>query len=301
MMDTRRFEIFVTVAEELSFTNAASRLKMAQSSASERVRALEQELGTTLFERRGKEIALTRNGVKALADARLILRATQRLKALASPSEPPHSRIRIGVKLHPHRVNFAQMAREFNQAHPNVELLTDASDRDPRFLIDGLRKGRHDMVITVLPDPVEEVEVHTICQSHYAAILPEESPLADLPEVSLSDLRGERWVDIQSGHGTRTLLDRALQKHRISRTSMMEISDFGEIPRLVAALVGHAVIPEILIDPAPGAVVVPLLEPIDWTLSVAMRPDAPRLIRELVAIIVRQATQWKVPEIVAGT
>ena len=296
-MDTRQLEMFVTVAEELSFTYAASSLRTAQSSVSERVRALERELGTVLFNRRGKEIELTLAGERALPEARLILEAATRLKALSGPHEQACSRLRIGVRAHPPQVDFSAIAREFYLSHPHVKLLIDASVAEPHILIENLRKGRLDMIITVLPDTVTGLEVHSILESSYAVVLSDESPLAALPAVSLADLPDYRWIDVQSGHGTRTVLDRALRHHGIVRNSMMELSDYREIPRLVGSFLGHAVLPEFLIVPTPGTVTVPLAEPIPWTLSVALREDATPACRDLMAIFTQQAERKDPPEI----
>jgi DNA-binding transcriptional LysR family regulator len=51
-----------------------------------------------------------------------------------------------------------------------------------------------------------------------------------------------------------------------------EVPDLGEIPRFVAAELGVAVIPELTVIPADGAVVVPLTERVEWELSAVARP-----------------------------
>jgi DNA-binding transcriptional LysR family regulator len=51
-----------------------------------------------------------------------------------------------------------------------------------------------------------------------------------------------------------------------------EVSDLGEIPRFVAARLGVAVMPELTVLPADGAVVRPLVERIEWVLSAVSRP-----------------------------
>ncbi len=58
-MELRQLKMFVTVAEEKSFTRAAHIMGYAQSNITTQVRLLEEEFGTRLFERLGKKIALT--------------------------------------------------------------------------------------------------------------------------------------------------------------------------------------------------------------------------------------------------
>ncbi|HEY0382338.1 MAG TPA: LysR family transcriptional regulator [Candidatus Elarobacter sp.] len=76
--DLRRLYAFVVVAEELHFRRAAIRLAMAQSPLSRVIKALERDLGVTLFRRTRRTVQLTPAGEALLADARdLIERAEQ--------------------------------------------------------------------------------------------------------------------------------------------------------------------------------------------------------------------------------
>ncbi|MAL06653.1 MAG: hypothetical protein CMH36_07490, partial [Microbacterium sp.] len=58
-MDLRQLEYFVTVVDEGGFGRAAARLFAAQSTVSAGVRALEREVGASLFERDTHRVALT--------------------------------------------------------------------------------------------------------------------------------------------------------------------------------------------------------------------------------------------------
>jgi len=79
-VDLRKLEIFICVAEQQSFSQAAKKLHMAQPAVSIAVRKLEEELGTTLLERDNKAIRLTSEGQTAMAQAKQILMQVGELK-----------------------------------------------------------------------------------------------------------------------------------------------------------------------------------------------------------------------------
>jgi DNA-binding transcriptional LysR family regulator len=74
-MELRHLRYFRAVAEELSFTRAASRLRVAQSAVSAQIRGLEDELGVLLLERSRRRVRLTAAGAAFLEASDRVLRS----------------------------------------------------------------------------------------------------------------------------------------------------------------------------------------------------------------------------------
>ncbi|MFJ9536514.1 LysR family transcriptional regulator [Streptomyces sp. NPDC101225] len=87
-LDPRLLRAFLTVAEELHFTRAAARLYVAQQALSRDVRRLERELGTDLFVRSTRQVALTADGERLLPYARRVLDAQDALLAAFGQARP---------------------------------------------------------------------------------------------------------------------------------------------------------------------------------------------------------------------
>ena len=69
----RNLETFITVAQLLNFGEAARSLNYSQSTVSEQIRSLEEELQTRLFERIGRKVFLTKQGETLLPYAKRLL------------------------------------------------------------------------------------------------------------------------------------------------------------------------------------------------------------------------------------
>ncbi len=89
-MDVRDLQVFLSVAKHLNYTRAGEEVNLSQPSVSVRMRQLERELDTNLFDQLGKRIALTEAGellvpyatrvIAAMNDARYAIDELQGLE-----------------------------------------------------------------------------------------------------------------------------------------------------------------------------------------------------------------------------
>ena len=122
-MELRDLRFFVAVGEELHFARAAERLHIVPAAVSQHIRALEEELGLTLFERTSRKVALTPAGAQLLEPARSVLAEAESLGGLArSLATGAAGQVTIGFS--PNLGEFATRAiLAIRDAHPELDIV----------------------------------------------------------------------------------------------------------------------------------------------------------------------------------
>jgi DNA-binding transcriptional LysR family regulator len=122
-MEIRQLQLFIALAEEGSFTKAAQRMNIVQSGLSISIKALEEELGTRLFERTTRKVRLTPAGIMFLEHARAGLVTLEGgVQAVRSQDGIVRGRLRLGIlqSLGPY-VDLALLLDTFRTRYPEVE------------------------------------------------------------------------------------------------------------------------------------------------------------------------------------
>lgn len=120
----RELECFTAVAEELSFTRAARRLHLAQPPLSRHIRALEERLGITLFERGPRGVSLTAAGGRFQEETRGVLTQLERAGEMAKRAALGEvDRLRLGFVSAVLTSELVDSFRRFRQSHAAVQIL----------------------------------------------------------------------------------------------------------------------------------------------------------------------------------
>jgi DNA-binding transcriptional LysR family regulator len=187
-VELRQLEAFVTVANELHFGRAAERLHLAAPTLSELIRRLERELGTPLFTRTTRRVALTSAGTELLTRSKVILEEVAAARAaVRRVADGEAGTVRLGVTpavapvLAPHLIGL--FAAQVPQVTVEVHRMWLPG------LTDGLVSGRIDVAITcgLIPAP-EGTANEVFCAEPLLVGLRPDHRLAGRPAVSLADL-----------------------------------------------------------------------------------------------------------------
>ena len=188
-LDLRKLRYFVAVADRLHFGRAADELHIAQPVLSRQIRALEQDLGASLFIRNRHGVALTDAGRQLLADAGPLLASAHAVRRRASAAARGSRRLMVGFRA---GIPVIPAARAFEARHPDVVVDVQRIEWDDQAPM--LLDGRIDVGYVRLPIDEAGLRVTPLYTEPRVAVLPAGHRLAGKEEVTEADLAGEPLV-----------------------------------------------------------------------------------------------------------
>jgi DNA-binding transcriptional LysR family regulator len=193
-LELRHLRYFLAVADELSFTRAAERLRVAQPALSAQIRQLERQFGCDLFARTTRKVELTAEGRLLLEDARdIVARADAAASKLAAAARGERGRLRVGILLHGASETGAKVLRRCVERCPEVEI----EFADSATLEEGQEQVRAhvtDVCFAWRPIVFDDLAEEVVRSERKFVAMHEDHPLAAKTEVSTSDLAAEPIV-----------------------------------------------------------------------------------------------------------
>ena len=242
-MELRHLRYFLAVAKHLSFTAAAESLGVAQPPLSQQIRDLEAEIGTALFERTTRRVALTRAGqdfqVQALAILEKAGDAVDRARAIGAG---PAGIINVGLTGSMLAGPLGRALRGYASAYPGVDLRIHEMSPDRQIAM--LKAGQTDISFLRCPPPDADLVSELAWRETVRLVLPSDHRLAT-ETVSLADLSGETFVFLRLAD---SLFANYLRECCVEAGFVPKIThqtvEAASLTSLVAAGLGVAIIPE---------------------------------------------------------
>ena len=244
-MDIRQLECFVAVAEELHFRRAGERLGLSQSALSERVSALEHELGARLFFRTTRQVSLTQAGSEFVQDANRILADIERaVSNVRHTAESDLRHIRVSGVDEAISMLLPKALLAFRRTDPRVHvqvLETASSEQHAQELIG----HRTDVAFVRTPQHDDFVTSELLHRQPVLVVLAETNPLSSAVSLSASDIADQPIVGYPKH--ARPILHEALwsgfRKIGAQPNIVCEIIDKSTMLQFVAQGLGIALAP----------------------------------------------------------
>ena len=150
-VELHQLAYFVAVAEERSFTRGAARVHVVQSAVSASISRLERELDSLLFDRSGRQIALTDAGAALLPEARATLAASQAARdAVDQVRGGLRGTVTVGGMLSTGPVDLSAVLGRFHAQHPEVAVRLRQASGGSSENVKALRDGTVDLALVGL-------------------------------------------------------------------------------------------------------------------------------------------------------
>ena len=246
-MDLRQLRYFTAIADYGSFSEAAARLRIAQSALSRHTSTLEKELGVLLFDRHHRGVDLTHSGSLLLGRSRRILAEIEdaRAEIMAQATLPSGDAV-IGTTSTTSRILYGPLAARFAHDYPNIRLRF--VEGVPYLLLEGLDTGAIDIAVMVDPEPHESLVLEPLVTEQEFLIGALKANLPPEP-CRVSDLAGLPMILLPRPAGSRVKLDRMAADANVALDVTHEVANVDVVKDFVERGLGYGILPYSSITP----------------------------------------------------
>ena len=270
-MEMRQLRYFLAIAQHRTFTRAAEAVHISQPSLSVQIMALEDELGTPLFDRLGRQVALTGAGRILFDHAERVVRELDQAAALIRELSGAHSgTLAVGTLSTVNSYLMPPLVCQFKERFPNVHLRIEASPSSD--IEEQLAANRLDLGLCLLPVAHDHLVSTRLFDETLVLVAPSDMPLpsrrmrmrelAKLPlvlmpadyclrkmieaECAEAGIRPQVSVEMSSPEGILeavkqgaglTILPELYVRHRLRGAALRTIQLYDPIPRHAVGLV----------------------------------------------------------------
>lgn len=202
-MELLQLKYFQTVAKYEHISNAAKELNISQPSLSIMISRLEDELGTPLFHRSGRNIRLNEFGKIFIKYVNQILSNLDSAKLeIRELAEIYNKKVSLAVT----STSFLSgLLKDFLTLNPDAKIrqLVDSNEKIKNYLIE----GKIDFCITSPPLEGEGIECVTLLNDEILLVVPANHKYANCNSIKLKEVANEPFISLVEGHSMRELTD----------------------------------------------------------------------------------------------
>jgi len=260
-MELRHLRYFQAVAEELSYSKAAVRLRIAQPALSRAVQELEEDLGVRLFDRGGRTIRLTPAGAVLLRDTGLLFdRLDETVRRVRRTAVGEEGELRLGYIGPPTRGFLGPLLKAYRARHPKVTVVLE--ERTPERVAEMVSKGRLSVGLTRPVVAADSLGLKSLVlwEEPFAALVAEDHPLSGRASLAWRDLAGLPVIVLarREGAGSHDTIWAACEEAGFSPKVAHTPSVIGTVLQYVEAGAGIGVVPASVLPESAAVCLLPL-------------------------------------------
>jgi len=274
MYNLKAIQIFVVVAETCSFRKAAEILHRSQSAVSTQIRALEEQMGVSLFHRTTRRVQLTAEGAQLLSHAqRAITALEQGMREIRETANIQTGHVAMGCVPSIAATLLPGVLAEFQRKRSGIrlELLELTSEQ----LLEAMRRQEISFSIGPEVEQKSDFDFAPIGREPIYALLPKAYWKPGQAVITLAELASMPVVLASASAALRNTINKELALRNLQITNMFEVTQVQTMVAFAQAGLGIAILPRIMIP-----------NPLDSSLQALPIIDPP-LVRNLCLITLK--------------
>lgn len=247
LLDIKQLQTFIVVAQLLNFRAAAEELNYSQSTISDHIRNLEQELGVKLFERLGRKVFLTEQGKELISPSKRMIQNAEEIHHLFSKNEKVHGLLKIGAAETLCMFWLPILLKEYSELYPDVNIILKMADCIE--FNDMLEQNIIDVAFSLRDesDKAHISQIHLFTDSSIFVAAPDH-PLATLEKITICELSNQSFILTETESSYSMELKKMLQMLNIKTDTIMEFGSLEAIKQCVKQGLGITLLPRIVVD-----------------------------------------------------
>lgn len=244
-MELRQVQYFLAVAQHESFTRAAEHVHVSQPSLSVQIGALEEELGTKLFDRLGRRVVLTQAGELFRQHAEAALRELEQAAHVVQELHgAKRGRLSVGTLSTVNSYLIAPLVSRFKHRFPEIHLHIHALPSTD--IVNGLLANQLDLGICLLPLAHPQLRAIPLFEERLVLVAPT-SVKTLRPRLRMQDLATLPLVLMPTDYCLRKMVERECAKAGVHPRVSLEMSSPEGILQAVAEGAGMTILPELYV------------------------------------------------------
>ncbi|GLS15904.1 MULTISPECIES: LysR family transcriptional regulator [Hydrogenophaga] len=232
----RQLRVFTEVARHLSFARAAEALHLTPPAVTMQVKELEGHVGLPLFERSGRQVALTTAGEYMLVYARKMLATLKDAEdAAARLQRLETGTLTIGM-VSTAKYFLPRLLAGFQHEHEGVEIRLEVGNRER--LVKMLQGNEVDIAIMGRPPTELATRAEPFAAHPHVFVAATDHPLLRVGHPTVESLRPYGFILRERGSGTRAAMEKFLERSRMEPRVVMEMTSNETIKQAVMAGMG---------------------------------------------------------------
>jgi LysR family transcriptional regulator, transcriptional activator of the cysJI operon len=243
-LENFRLVVFRAVAEHLSFRKAAEELYLTQPAVSQQIKALEEDLGVLLFDRSGTQARLTPTGEVLVKYARLsnelLVEAEHEVSALAGTHA---GLLSLGASTTIAQYVLPSILGDFCKLNPRIHPTLISGNTEQ--VVEAVQTQKVQLGFIEGPARSREIQSEPFLNDELVLIVPAAHEWSERQVIDPGELAAVPLLLRERGSGTRRIIELALERHGIKKTSLrvaMELDSTEAIKSAVEAGLGAGIL-----------------------------------------------------------